>query len=636
VSDNVGWRFPPQNGGVEQGFNDPAIDHFKGERVSALVRETIQNALDARDAADEPVTVRFTLDELTDLHSTGFVDLRQYLDEGLEIERLHDHADNVAFYEQALRQVGDGVVKVLGIHDYNTSGLTGPTENPPGHPAVGAWLALVKGAGVTHKSSAGALGSYGHGSRAPFAMSELRTVFYLSRNGTPQGMETRFQGKSILQSIPLNRITGENQWSQSTGYYGSYDEAECRPLVDDDVPEWATRFRRLNPGTNSMGTSVYVPEPYEVDDEREFWAQVRVAVVANFYYAVLVGHLVVLVGDEVRIDSTTAESTFDEVMSDLDRLNPNDKVRERLKSALTVRHPEFTDERDLDGVGVVRFFIRFSDTQERRVGIARGNGMLITRRPEMLRRFDGPLKHFDLFVCVSSEEGSALLRSLENPAHDAFDFDRINDKAKRAEARDRYSKFAKAIKDLVGELATIDMTDEQVLTELDEFFQPDSGKDSAGEDGERGRGMKISLAGKRRPRHVGGRGGTDSGGGEGGGNAGGDRTRKQRGGDIPKRGTGSGSSGDGVPVRNLRVVRDGDSDSVAVVTFTTPGAERGSLVLLRSGERNVERLRFRLDGEDWRTDLPLEGMAVNSRRRVRVEFEDPRSLEFAIEGRLAE
>lgn len=384
MSYEVGWRFPPQNGGVEQGFNDPAIDHFKGERVSALVRETIQNALDARDATDEPVTVRFTLDELTDLQSTGFVDLRQYLEEGLKIERLHDHEDNVAFYEQALRQIEDGLVKVLGIHDYNTSGLTGPTENPPGRPAVGAWLALVKGAGVTHKSSAGALGSFGHGSRAPFAMSELRTVFYLSRNEGPHGPETRFQGKSILQSIPLNRITQEDQWSQSTGYFGSYDAVECRALVDDGVPEWATRFRSHHIDADAMGTSVYVPEPYEVEDEREFWAQVRLAVVANFYYAVLVGHLVVLLGDEVRIDATTAESAFDEVMSDLPRLNPNDKVGERLKSALTVRHAEFTDERELDGVGMVRFFIRFSDTQERRVGIARGNGMLITRRPEML------------------------------------------------------------------------------------------------------------------------------------------------------------------------------------------------------------------------------------------------------------
>ena len=65
MSDDIGWRFPPTNGGRIDGFNDPGIAHFTGAPFASLARETIQNSLDARRAPDEPVHVSF---ELIDLH----------------------------------------------------------------------------------------------------------------------------------------------------------------------------------------------------------------------------------------------------------------------------------------------------------------------------------------------------------------------------------------------------------------------------------------------------------------------------------------------------------------------------------------------------------------------------------------
>ena len=45
----IGWNFPLNNGGLETGFNDAAIDTFAGKRLSSLVREVIQNSLDAKE-----------------------------------------------------------------------------------------------------------------------------------------------------------------------------------------------------------------------------------------------------------------------------------------------------------------------------------------------------------------------------------------------------------------------------------------------------------------------------------------------------------------------------------------------------------------------------------------------------------
>ena len=60
----IGWSFPPNNYGVNAGANDGAIDAFAGTRLSSVVREIIQNSLDARRSLDLPVSISFQLDHV--------------------------------------------------------------------------------------------------------------------------------------------------------------------------------------------------------------------------------------------------------------------------------------------------------------------------------------------------------------------------------------------------------------------------------------------------------------------------------------------------------------------------------------------------------------------------------------------
>ena len=57
----IGWYFPPTNGGLGDGFNNPGIAHFNGSPLTSLARETIQNSLDASTASNQPVHVSFEL-----------------------------------------------------------------------------------------------------------------------------------------------------------------------------------------------------------------------------------------------------------------------------------------------------------------------------------------------------------------------------------------------------------------------------------------------------------------------------------------------------------------------------------------------------------------------------------------------
>ncbi len=53
------WRFPSRNGGIDY-VNDPSGAHFSDDPIAKLVRELIQNSLDAKhDGFSDPVTVTF-------------------------------------------------------------------------------------------------------------------------------------------------------------------------------------------------------------------------------------------------------------------------------------------------------------------------------------------------------------------------------------------------------------------------------------------------------------------------------------------------------------------------------------------------------------------------------------------------
>ena len=53
--DRIRWNFPPTGGGVSQGFNDSGQEFFKGNIMEHVVREIIQNSLDANNAPNPPV-----------------------------------------------------------------------------------------------------------------------------------------------------------------------------------------------------------------------------------------------------------------------------------------------------------------------------------------------------------------------------------------------------------------------------------------------------------------------------------------------------------------------------------------------------------------------------------------------------
>ena len=73
------WAFAPTGGGFVDGINNPMISHFTGNFNYHLAREIIQNSLDAKLNAVDPVHVKFSLEEFDKNDYPGYDEFKDIL-----------------------------------------------------------------------------------------------------------------------------------------------------------------------------------------------------------------------------------------------------------------------------------------------------------------------------------------------------------------------------------------------------------------------------------------------------------------------------------------------------------------------------------------------------------------------------
>ena len=494
------WNFPSNGNGRFDGFNDAAIDHFTDDRLGSFIREAIQNSLDACLDESKPVRVSFRLDTLSKTDAPEVADLAPWLKLAEASAREGDDpnsAENdqeISYFSSVASDLEHAKdVAVLSVHDTNTRGLSGPLGGPRG-----SWFALTKGTGVNEKHSKGSLGSFGHGSKAPFAMTKLRTVFYFTKLPPSDLLnpgQERFQGKSILRSMVLT----EDEYTSGTGFFGTGDK--CLPILGEVIPGWIKKLR-ADSGFEA-GTTLAVPMPTMFDD-LETWNEATIAVLASFYYAIKKGALEVSLQD-LDINAENLAEIFDSHIHFLEGLKhlDADGIRSRMYSVETIHSSTKSGVLVSPTFGNVDYFVRTGpDIQWKKVGIARKSGMLITRDAENYKRFSNNT-NFDLFICVGEEPGNNILRSMENPRHDTFSLDRIENEEEKKAAKKAYIAFSEEIKVLLAELAPLIVEETSIIDDLDDLLKlPNSDENLDGGGDEASTKPKISGVRTMRPTRV--------------------------------------------------------------------------------------------------------------------------------------
>ena len=628
------WIFPPNHGGEIAGFNNPSIDTFNGRKLFSVVRETIQNSMDARLDKSKPVRVSFTLSDIARDSALGINELVPFLESASQTARAQQSGTHpsVRFFERAIGSIKEAKsIPIFTISDFNTCGLEGDYDDSKENFKAGQWYALIKGSGLSLKASDGALGSFGHGSKAPFAVSSLRTVFYYSQIEVNGGSERRFQGKSILQS--MRSKSGE--MTQGTGYFSSSEK--CDPLLDLKIPSWAEKIRKeAGQGT---GTSILVPFPDLGLQVHDFWQEMQVSIIHNFYLAIKNRNLEIDFNGKEYLDSENLVPQFIKLINQLETEDPDNLMGRmaELECSKTIEFP--TPEKS--GIliskpfGQVRWYMRTGDDISwRGVGIARQNGMLITEEPPRLKSFPGT-KPFDLFLCVEGENGSKILRSIEDPSHTKFEFDRIPDKEERKAAEHAYAAFTREIRDLIKELASMDASEEVFIDDLNDFFSGAETPTSL--DGKTEISNKLTLEAVRRvnsirPSKIGSDSGQGSADDEMPAPTPGNGKQKISGGTPAIELSGASmTSGKNYEISliDARIVHISGKNTNLFFNLNHVGPF--TLSIGKVGEVESQLIKYRVTGDsEWRSRQTLESKVLGNRVNIEVELE-PGAEKYALQ-----
>lgn len=391
------WRFVSNQNSTIVGINDAGIETFTANMHRSLVREIIQNSLDAAlPNIDEPVEVEFvsfdiSRDKLPD------VDGLQSAMEKCKNSNLNE-PDAYKFFEYAEKILRQPTIKVLRISDYKTNGLEGSDTCEKGT----SWSRLVKESGSSNKGQSSG-GSFGIGKSAAFACSDLRTVFYSSLDS--KGLKSNF-GVAKLVSFQDGEASG---WTTGVGYY-----SEDTDFIA--IPEMAS-FDEEYIRTDS-GTDIYIMGMHLASDLKKTFIN---AILLDFLVSLVKGKLVVNVQGEI-ID----KSRLPQYMS---KLNPYDG--EEIKNLLdyyyllTSSNPNIKKiplDEEIYGKkfgfknGECTLYLRESEGLNRKIMITRSAGMRIFEQ----NRISGSIEFTGVLIIDGANMNEAF-KKMEVPSHDAWE-----------------------------------------------------------------------------------------------------------------------------------------------------------------------------------------------------------------------
>jgi len=260
------WRFRVLNK-IEPERDPHEAEFFRPENPSdAIVREVIQNSLDAKRKGEKTVKVSFCFGE------TNRGNMNKY------IGVLVDHLKECDFLPENYENFT--VIPFITIEDYGTKGLDGPTGEDGSRPESNYFDFWMR-EGKSHKSGIEA-GRWGMGKTTFHITSQFKSFWGFTVRSDDQ--RELLVGKSLLKT---HRI-GNDMYS----YEGYFRGDECAPITDKD---YIKQFKELFSikRDKEPGLSLVIPFP---DDDVSSDAFVK-SVIIHYFYTILEGVLTVEISD---------------------------------------------------------------------------------------------------------------------------------------------------------------------------------------------------------------------------------------------------------------------------------------------------------------------------------------------------
>lgn len=397
MEDCCKWRFVSNQNSTIAGVNDAGIETFSADALSSLVRESIQNSLDAKIAeADDPVVVDFSMfnipqNEFPDGDAFQTI-LNQCLQSNVE------EAQARSFFQKAI-SLFRAPIQVMRISDHNTIGLRGADECKKGS----AWSRLVKESGSSNKGDDSG-GSFGIGKSSAFACSNFRCVLYSSMDDSVPAVHSTI-GVARLISFEQS----EADWTTGVGYYSE----DNRFVAIPEMLSLDHSYQRTDSGTDIyiLGSSI---------DEGAI-TEIIHSVLINFIVSIVKGKLVVHIQD-ITLDKTT-------IGAYVAKINPYDKDS-RLSAVVYYYHLLTSNDPSIVKIplnaaeygaqygfqdGDCTLYLQEGENLNRRILMTRSAGMSLFEQDRFSRSIQ-----FTGILMIEGKHMNYIFKQMEVPSHDAW------------------------------------------------------------------------------------------------------------------------------------------------------------------------------------------------------------------------
>jgi hypothetical protein len=296
------------------------------DKVTSLVREAIQNSLDAPLIPDTKVIVKF---RLVSIPWENFEPYTITENKG----KITDHFNAKAWTHLA-KDIEGKPVRTLLVEDYNTKGLTGSfdkDEEETDSNLVNFWWQD----GFGNKGIKGSNGSAGIGKICFIAASKISTMWGLS--------------KRVDESIPkilLGNITGPYHHVEKQSYlgYARYADFYTDPETDERKVDPITNESQVKKFEDCFGakrdeTGLTVIVPAIVDDFSS--ETILHAVMKDYFWAIINNKLEVQIfnddGEEKTISSKTIDSQLDQELTKNETSHTLKTLKSRINFAREIK-----------------------------------------------------------------------------------------------------------------------------------------------------------------------------------------------------------------------------------------------------------------------------------------------------------
>lgn len=230
--------------GLKKVLGAPVLD-----RLSVVVRESVQNSWDARLPGSENIKVLFNYRLLNEREAS----LLRY--------SLCRSSPSSTYGDVLRKHLGEQQLAVLEVADYGTSGLTGP-EHADEVPALGEpahFVDFVRNVGKTHDQVGG--GTYGFGKASFYALSRISTIWLdtvTTNNGVPirramlAGLGERYE--DVVDGTHVN-FTGRHWWGTKLS------NDRIAPLQDMNARLFAESLGLPHRTASDTGTTIGIVMP---------------------------------------------------------------------------------------------------------------------------------------------------------------------------------------------------------------------------------------------------------------------------------------------------------------------------------------------------------------------------------------